>query len=151
MQNLLDKMNEPDPRDLSYLNKELKTFEKTERDLKNKVNEAALSQKKNSTGTIQDIPVVFDRLTYHGQAYHKIHNELRDSLQQAPGTAFKVQQQNDVVLVDPMLNQISPQANSAHKLLLTDKFRKGELSCSTAVQNKSTKLQSLMTSTLGSI
>lgn len=52
MQNLLDKMNEPDPRDLEYLNKELKTFEKTERDLKNKVNEAALSQKKNSTGTV---------------------------------------------------------------------------------------------------
>ena len=42
MDNLLNKMNEPDPRDVNFLERELNTL--------------------NNTNTIRDIPLVHDRL-----------------------------------------------------------------------------------------
>ena len=47
MENLLNKMNEPDPRDINYLERELQGLH---------------SASKISTSTVRDIPLVHDRL-----------------------------------------------------------------------------------------
>ena len=55
MENLLNRMNEPDPRDINFLEKEL-----------NNLQDAT----KASTRTIRDIPLVHDRL--YQLACHKL-------------------------------------------------------------------------------
>lgn len=55
MENLLNKMNEPDPRDINFLEKELNSLQ---------------DATKASTRTIRDIPLVHDRL--YQLACHKL-------------------------------------------------------------------------------